>query len=273
MKVSTVFRDKVVIVAGGASGIGEQVVKQLQPITKTIIILDRNKAAGEALARVYRNVDFETVEMTNGAEVKHTIRSLAKKQTIDYFFNFAGTFLAGEMRDTPLEDWQAIYDSNIKPILHGTEAIYEVMRTQQTGHIINVASAAGLFPVPVMNIYGSTKAAVISLSLGLAMEAKTFGIATSVVCPTIVETPLYDTARYDGVDKPKAVKLLKDRLKIQQPDIAAQRILKGVARNRTIIHTSGATRLTAFAFKTLTRPYLSVASRIFPTYRSSYRLK
>lgn len=239
------FDNKIVVIAGGTSGMGEQVAYQLAPLAKIIIILGRNKLKGERIAKKSGNrIKFMPLEMIDGEAVFQTLRTINETLgPIDYFFNFAGTFLAGEIRSTPIEDWHAIYMNNIDPIVNGTAAIYEIMRKNNHGYIINVASAAGLFPVPLMNIYGSTKSAVVSLTLGLRNEARAFNIKVSVVCPGIVETPLYDTAKYDGIDKRKALTLLKDRLRVQQPEKAAQKIIASVHRNKAIIHTTFATRI------------------------------
>lgn len=267
------YRDKIVVVAGGTSGMGEQLALQLKPVAKAIIIMGRSETAGARLIELLRPVGtFRKVEMKDHQQVSEILNQVSQLHgDIDYFFNFAGTFLAGEIRDTTVDDWHTIYDNNILPITHGTAAIYDIMRRQGNGHIINVASAAGLFPVPVMNIYGSTKSAVVSMTLGLRMEAKSFGIDVSVVCPTIVKTPLYDTALYDGVDKAKALDLLKKKLKVQTPETAAERILQRVTRNKAIIHTSISTKLGWALYRISPALYLRVASRVFTSYRESLR--
>lgn len=267
------YANKIVVIAGGASGMGEHLARQLANVAKTVIILDRNKSAGTLLAKEL-GILFETVELTNADQIKRVLRRINKTHgTIDYFFNTAGSFLGGEMRDTPLVDWHAITASNLQPIINATAIVYDIMRGNGRGHIINFASAAGLFPVPVMSVYGATKHAVVGLTLGLRMEAKTFNINVSVVCPTIVKTPLYDTALYGGVDKPKALAWLKNNPKIQLPDKAAQRVVGGVAKNKAIIHTSFNTRLAWTIYRLSPRLYMLFASRAFSTYRKKLRLQ
>lgn len=190
------FHDRIVVIAGGASGMGEHTARKLSSVAKTIIILDRNSVAGNGLLRgLGESSEFYELEMKNSTDVQDTLSAIVQKHgIIDYFFNFAGSFLAGEIRDTPVKEWGAIFDNNLKPIINATTSVYEIMQKNGGGHIINVASAAGLFPTPVMNIYGATKSAVISLTLGLRVEARKFNIDVSVVCPTVVDTPLYETA-------------------------------------------------------------------------------
>ncbi len=267
-----VYKNSIVVVAGGASGIGEQIVRQLAPHVKEIVILDRNTATGSSIAEEITNVSFETIDMNKYGEVKTILRNINKRYgTIDFFFNLAGTFMAGEIRDTPIEKWQQIFESNITPIANGTSVIYEIMRSNGHGHIINTASSAGLFPVPIMNIYGATKSAVISLTQGLHMEAKTFGIRVSVACPTIVETPLYNTALYAGLDKSKALDYLKNQANIQQPDAAAYEIIKGASKNKLVIHTAFSTRLGWGVYRISNGLYLRIAERVFERYRKTLR--
>lgn len=267
------YKDKVVIVAGGASGIGEQLVRQVSHTAKVTIVLDNDGSKGAKLAQELGDkVVFLPLEMTDEPAVRQTLAEInATYQGIDYFFNCAGSFMAGEIRDTPTKEWDAIFKANIQPVTNATTVVYELMRTQGYGSIVTLASSAGLFPVPVMNIYGATKSAVVSLMLGLRMEAKKFNIDVSVVCPTIIDTPLYDRATYAGVDKEKALEQLREKSKVQQPDQAARQILKKAAKNRAIIHTSFSTYFAWSAYRISPALYMYFASKIFPRYRRSLR--
>jgi short-subunit dehydrogenase len=273
--IYTAYKDKVIIVAGGASGMGEHIVRQLTSFAKTIIIMDRNKAKGTKLTKeLFGNVLFEKVEMTDEKDVKKVLKRLNDTHgEIDYFFNAAGSFMAGEIRDTPTKDWHEITNINLQPIINGTSAIYELMLQNGHGHIINIASSAGLFPVPVMSLYGATKHAVVGMTLGLRMEAKKLKIKVSVVCPTIVETPLYETAMYENVDKQRALHFLRTKANPQQPGKAARRIITGTAKNKAIIHTSVSTKLGYALFRISPSLYMLVAQRFFGLYRKHWRNK
>jgi len=272
------FKDKVIIVAGGASGIGEHLVRQLSSFGKTVIILDRNKKAGASLAKeltteITGDVIFETIEMTDSKAVSKLLNNLNSKYgPIDYFFNAAGIFMAGEMRDTPVENWHKVMEGNLQPIINGTTSVYEIMQNNGHGHIINFASAAGLFPVPIMSIYGATKHAIVGLTLGLRIEAKTLNIKASVVCPTVVNTPLYDTAIYNNVDIQKALRTLKNP-KIQKPELAASRIIKATAQNKAVIHTAFSTKLGWALYRISPELYISASRRFITKYRKSERLR
>lgn len=270
------YTNSVVVIAGGASGIGEHIARQLVGIAKAIIIIDRDEAKAKALllSLAQDTVLFLHVDAGNEVEMRDAVQHIISRHgSLDVFINLAGSFMAGEMRDTPLTNWRFIYEENMAPILTATEVVYAHMRQQGHGVIANTASAAGLFPVPAMQLYGSTKSAIVSLTLGLRMEAKDFNIDVSVICPTIIDTPLYDRATYNRVNKQRALKLLRDDTSIQQPSKAAARIIKGIAKNQPVIHTAFSTMIGWTIFKISPRFYELSARRVLKRYRSSLRVK
>jgi len=271
---SRVYQNKIVIIAGGASGIGEQLARLLVSHSAHVIVLDRNSDAGAALSLVVPEVEYNMVDLTHADSLKRSVRHIIKKHgRIDYFFNAAGVFLGGEIRDTPLEDWNRISIANLSPIWNGTSVVYGAMQKQGFGHIINIASSAGLFPVPAMSIYGASKAAVVSLTLGLRTEARTLGIKASVVCPTIVKTPLYETALYAGVDRKKVLHLIKERSDLQLPEVTARRILAKTARNKAVIHTAFSTYGAWLLFRISTELYSRAAMRFLSIFRRTLRIR
>ncbi len=267
------FKDAVIVISGGASGIGKSLVEQLADFGARIVVADRNKEAGEELVETMNlneyTVEFMHVEMTDTGKVKRLFDDVIKKYgQIDYVFNCAGIFMAGEIRDTPIDNWKAVVDNNIWAVNNATHFAYQAMLPFEHGHIVNIASAAGLFPVPIMGIYGSSKFAIVGLSHALRNEAKVFGIKVSVVCPTVVNTPLYDTAIYNKVNKEKA---LQARDSLQTPDTTARKIIQGVVKNRATIHTAFSTKLGWWMYRFIPALYNISANRIINGYRKSLR--
>jgi short-subunit dehydrogenase len=183
-------------------------------------------------------------------------------------FNIAGSFMAGEIRDSPLENWHAMTQANVATVMNGTHYAYQIMLRQGSGHIINMASTAGLIPIPGMGIYGATKFAVVGLTHALRIEAKDLGIKASVVCPTLVNTPLYDKAIYNTVDKTKA---LKYRNTVQNPQTAARQIIKGVYKNKATIHTSMLTTIGWWFYRLSPGLYSIFALRSLRIFRRTLR--
>jgi len=259
------FKNAVVIITGGASGIGYALAQQLDKLGARIVVVDRIEKPRDFL------YDYHKADMTNENEVEQLFLSVDKLYgRIDYVFNNAGIFMAGEIRDTPLENWHKVIDNNIWAVSNGAQHAYQYMLKQGSGHIINVSSAAGLFPVPIMGIYGASKFAILGMTHELRNEAKQFGIKVSAVCPTIVNTPLYDTAIYNNFDKEKA---LKQRERVQSVEVAARRIVKGVAKNKATVHTASSTKFARGMYVFAPGIYNYFAQRALKAYRSSLRLK
>lgn len=107
------------------------------------------------------------------------------------------------------------------------------MRAQGFGHIVNVASAAGLVPAPVRTAYTTSKYGVVGLSLALRLEAAVRGVKVSVACPGAVRTPIFATADVAG-DR-DAIQRHLAKVRFMQPPEAARRILAGMARNQAVI--------------------------------------
>jgi len=265
--------DSVVVVTGGASGIGKEIVNQIVPLGAKVIIVGRTRKTGHDFLKDLKHrgyhADFEHVDMLDTKKVEHMFTSIVKKYgKIDYMFNNAGIFMAGEIRDTKLDDWYKVMNNNIFSTVNGTHYAYQQMLKQGNGHIVNIASAAGLFPVPIMGIYGATKFAIVGLTNELRNEAKTLGIQVNAVCPSIINTPLYDTATYNDLNKTKA---LKTRGALQTPEQAAKKILRGVRRNKATIHTSVATHGIWILYRIAPWAYNIGARRVIALYRKKLR--
>ncbi|KUG23221.1 oxidoreductase, short chain dehydrogenase/reductase family [hydrocarbon metagenome] len=122
--------------------------------------------------------------------------SFSKWGKIDLLINNAGVVSCGFVDDIPLEDWHWCVDINFWGMLYGCHSFIPHMKTKGGGHIINVASSAGLFCLMEMGPYNVTKAAVISLSETLRQELVPYKIGVTVACPMFFNTHLLDNMRY-----------------------------------------------------------------------------
>ena len=225
---------------------GLQLCRQLHDLGSSVVIADINESAGTALADELDGADapvsFSPTDMTVPAQVGRLVADTVNRHgRIDYFFNGVGLVMGSEIRDTPLDDWLNLTDTNLHATINGTHVAYQQMLLQdaapQRGHIINFASLAGLLPVPLMTAYSGTKFAVVGLTLALRAEARSLGVRVSVITPGFVRTPIYETATYHKLDKQKVTDLIFNKLPVQTPDTAARNILKGVARDKAVIQT------------------------------------
>lgn len=112
--------------------------------------------------------------------------------SLDVLCNVAGYLLPGRVDAFETSAVDAHIDVNTKGVIFGSRAAARVMVGQKKGHIINVASLAGLAPVPGLSLYCASKFAVRGFSLSIASELRPHGVAVTVVCPDAVQTPMLD---------------------------------------------------------------------------------
>jgi 3-oxoacyl-[acyl-carrier protein] reductase len=119
-------------------------------------------------------------------------RVVARWGRLDGLFNVAGILVPAWARDARPEDVERTMDVNAKGVMHGTNAAVRIMIRQQGGHIVNIASIAGLVPVPGLALYSASKHAVRAYSIAVAQEVRAEGVFVTAVCPALVATPMMD---------------------------------------------------------------------------------
>jgi NAD(P)-dependent dehydrogenase (short-subunit alcohol dehydrogenase family) len=237
------MRDRIAIVTGGASGIGRALCLELgrrgAQVTVTDIDAEAAKAVAGQIAANGGKAAGRRLDVTDAAEVKRLIDEVAAREgRIDLLFNNAGIGIGGEAQYLSLEDWRRLLEVNLFGVIHGVHAAYPLMVAQRSGHIVNTASIAGLFPFPIALPYTASKHAVLGFSLGLRAEAAALGVKVSVVCPGGIDTKIWQRSVLRGQDKERAMAHLRPMM---SADRCARAILRGVARNRgTILVTNEA---------------------------------
>ncbi len=186
------FERQVVVVTGAGSGIGAALVRALARRGAKVIASDLD---GAAAARVAEETGAEAarVNVTRPNEVGELVRDVATRHgRLDCFVNNAGIGVGGELHELTDDDWRRVLDVNLFGVLNGVRAAYAQMRAQGHGHLVNVASIAGLVPYALALPYTTSKHTVVGLSLALRAEAADHGVKVSVVCPGAIENPDLD---------------------------------------------------------------------------------
>ncbi len=232
------FRNKIAVVTGGASGIGRALCEELARGGSLAVVADINFEGAQAVAHAIGASGGRAIaahlDVTRADDVQSLVDDIVSEHgRLDYMFNNAGIGVGGEVRDLSLDHWRKAIDINLWGVIYGTTAAYTAMVKQGSGHIVNIASAAGLVGEPGLTPYSVTKSGVVALSTALRAEAEAYGVRVSVVCPGFVDTAIYENAIGVKVDKARFLEKLPVRL---VPAVEAARvILKGVERNEAII--------------------------------------
>jgi NAD(P)-dependent dehydrogenase (short-subunit alcohol dehydrogenase family) len=232
-----IFKDRVVIITGGASGIGRALGMALARAGSHVTLADRNEELLLKTAKEITNEGFQAdavpLDVSSRDDVKKLVDDVLKKQgRIDYLFNNAGIVIAGEAQHFAYEDWRTVIDINLYGVVNGVAAAYPAMVKQGFGHIINTASAAGIIPAVGEISYTTSKYGVVGLSNSLRIEGADLGVKVSVVCPGFIDTPILATPKIINFDRGKMMDLYP---KMTSPEKCANAILQGVRRNKAII--------------------------------------
>jgi NAD(P)-dependent dehydrogenase (short-subunit alcohol dehydrogenase family) len=158
---------------------------------------------------------------------------------VHFFFNNAGIGVGGEVEHYQPRDWDDVFDVKLRGVAYGIQAVYPLMIKQGSGHIINTASVAGLFPTPGEASYCATKYAVVGLSKSLRIEAKRHNVRVSALCPGAIRTPIltggkFGRTNHEGVTDENILSLW-EQLRPMDPDIFAAKVIAQLAGNPAII--------------------------------------
>jgi short-subunit dehydrogenase len=137
-----------------------------------------------------------------------------------------------------VDDWRRVIDVNLHGVAHGVDAAYPLMVKQGSGHIVNIASVAGLSPYPLTISYTASKHAVVGLSHALRAEGAALGVKVSVVCPGMIDTPIWRRSEIRGFNRDLLLQKIRPKMSAER---CAAATLRGVERNEaTIVVTAEA---------------------------------
>ena len=203
------IKDKVVVITGASSGLGEATARRLSAAGASVVLGARRTEHLDALAKELTkhggNAIAITTDVTDREQVKALVDAAVKTcGRVDVMINNAGLMPQAPLDRLKVEEWDRMIDVNIKGVLYGIAAVLPYMKEQKSGHIINVSSVAGHKVGPGFAVYAATKHAVRALSEGLRQEVKPYNIRTTVISPGAVATELPN-----GVTDPATAERIK----------------------------------------------------------------
>lgn len=243
------FTGKLCVVTGGSSGIGLAIAELLARQQARLLLVARDEAMLASAAERLRGLGAAEVEALS-ADVASDEQMQALAPAIkrlapaaDLVINCAGIVSAGNVQEVPLEEWRRLHDINVLGVVRVLQATLPEMlaraaRGEGGGHIVNIASAAGLVGFTGLGAYGATKAAVVGFGESLRGELHGSGIGVTTVCPGFVKTPIAGKLRLFGsMDTPRTRRFIDNWFERNnlEAETVARKALDGVRRNRRLV--------------------------------------
>jgi NADP-dependent 3-hydroxy acid dehydrogenase YdfG len=189
------IQDKVVVITGASSGLGEATARLLSAQGVSVVLGARRAERLQSLAKELAAKGRKAIAITTDVVHREQVEALvdAAVQTygrVDVMLNNAGLMPQAPLERLKIDEWDRMIDVNIKGVLYGIAAALPHMKEQKSGHFINVSSVAGHRVGPGFAVYAATKYADRALSEGLRQEVKPYNIRTTVISPGAVATEL-----------------------------------------------------------------------------------
>lgn len=197
----TSMKDKVIVILGASSGIGEATTKLLASKGAKLVIASRREEKLKALAESLPGceVAYKSADVSKYDEVKAVI-DMAMEQygRVDVLYNNAGIMPVAPLLEARHDEWRQLLDINIMGVLNGISAVLPIMVKQQSGHILATDSVLGYHVYENSTVYCGTKFAVRAIMEGLRQEHRMDNIKSTIIAPGNVATDLYKSIQSES---------------------------------------------------------------------------
>jgi NAD(P)-dependent dehydrogenase (short-subunit alcohol dehydrogenase family) len=221
------LRDKVVVVTGGANGIGRAMCRRFaEEGAQAVVVADINADAASAVAGAIGGWGL-AVDVASESDVQAMADQVLKKHGhIDLFCSNAGIGVKGDC-DVPDAEWQRIWEINVMAHVYAARAALPGMLARKEGYLLQTVSAAGLLTHIGSAPYAVSKHAALGLAEWLAVTYGDQGIKVSALCPMGVKTGMLERAEFGG-----GTFLLEDAL---EPEQVAEAVVQGLEAENFLI--------------------------------------
>ena len=186
--------DKVAIVTGGGSGIGEATSLRFSQEVAAVIVEDMRLRKAEEVAKQINEQGGHALAIEVDVSIPESVatlvdRTVAEYGQLDVMFNNAGTLRPGTVIELDVDDWDLVMGVNVRSVYLGGKFAIPAMLNSGGGSIINTASISGLHGDGGAVAYAASKAAVINLTRAMSTDHAADGIRVNAICPGTIETP------------------------------------------------------------------------------------
>ena len=191
------IQDKVILITGASSGIGEACARLLAHKGARVLLGARRSDRLEALVGEIREAggtaEFRRLDVTSRADTQAFVDFAVERfGRVDVLINNAGVMPLSPLEALKVDEWDRMIDVNIRGVLHGIAAVLPLMQAQRSGQLVNIASIGAYSVVPTGAVYCATKYAVRAISEGLRQEVGG-DIRVTLVSPGVVESELAES--------------------------------------------------------------------------------
>ena len=200
------FKNKVVVITGASSGIGEAAAEQFAKKGANIVLVARRKDKLEEVERKLSKYSIKILVQVCDVSDKEQVKLMSEKvietfSKIDVLVNNAGFVIYGKVEELSIEDIESQMKTNYFGTINCTKYFLPHFLKQNSGHMVNVASVGGSFGVPGIASYCATKYAMLGFSEGLHHELHGTNVGVTVVSPIMVRTNLFDHPSFKNFTK------------------------------------------------------------------------
>ncbi|HOO72231.1 MAG TPA: SDR family oxidoreductase [Spirochaetota bacterium] len=234
------YRNKIVYITGGSSGIGLSAAKLFAAQGAHVIIFARRKdVIKKALVEIeaaksdrLQRFEGRSLDITDSKNVISVMKDAVRSFGVpDVLINCAGRAFPAYFEEITYEQFDDTMKVNLYGIWNCVAALFPSMK-ERGGYIVNVSSMAGFLGVFGYTDYSASKFGVIGFSEALKSEAKKYGITVSVLCPPDTDTPGFQT---ENLTKPEETRAVSAGAKLMSPDDVARELFKGMASKKFMI--------------------------------------
>ncbi|PZP55885.1 MAG: 3-oxoacyl-ACP reductase [Micavibrio aeruginosavorus] len=209
------FQNKVVIITGAGSGIGEATALRFSAEGASVVLVGRTKKKLDKVAATLEgdNVMIAPCDISDENAVKDLFRAVIKEfKRVDVLINDAGIFKEGKVQDVKTKDWREQMATNVDGYFFMTRAAMPYL-IKTKGNVVNVSSVSGLGADWGSVPYNTSKGAVTNFTKAVALDAGKDGVRVNAVCPSFTRTPLTE----DMEDDQKMMAKFKERIALGRP--------------------------------------------------------
>lgn len=192
------LNDKVAIITGAAKGIGKASVLRFLEEGAKVVMADIDHDAMQHVLTEARAISADVhsvaADLSKEEEAKHVVdEAIRLFGTVDVLFNNVGLNHAAVLHETTVDDWERVFDVNVKSMFLMCKHVLPIMMAKKAGSIINTASPGALVGLPGISAYCASKGAVPALTRSIAIDYASYNIRANYLCPGVILTEMTES--------------------------------------------------------------------------------